>query len=101
MKLPPKFAQQHCTINQLHTKLAQIYHRDRAYRAAVYIQRWYRDIRYRRSKSRRYWLMLRGIFKFKYSLRKGRDFREKKLKEFEELIRVSATKIQKVFRGYV
>lgn len=44
--------------------------------------------------------MLRGVFKFKYFLRKFRDRMEKRLKDFDILINKSALKIQKAFRGY-
>jgi IQ calmodulin-binding motif len=101
VKLPPKFNQQRCSTNHLHMKLAAIYHRDRANRAATRIQRWFREFQYRQQQSRRYWLMLRGVFKFKYFLRKFRDNMDQRVKDFETLIRRSATKIQKCFRGYL
>ena len=44
--------------------------------------------------------MLRGVFKFKWFLRKFRDRMEKRIRDFDHLINSSATKIQKVFRGY-
>lgn len=45
--------------------------------------------------------MLRGIFKFKYSLRKFRDRMEKRMRDFQALVTRSAIKIQKCFRGYM
>lgn len=44
--------------------------------------------------------MLRGVFKFKWFLRKFRDRMEKRIRDFDILINTSATKIQKCFRGY-
>jgi hypothetical protein len=45
--------------------------------------------------------MLRGVFKFKWFLRKFRDRIERRIREFDNLINISATKIQKYFRGYM
>ena len=45
--------------------------------------------------------MLRGVFKFKWFLRKFRDRMEKRIKDFDLLINTSATKIQKCFKGYL
>lgn len=44
--------------------------------------------------------MLRGVFKFKWFLRKFRDRMEKRIRDFDNLINQSATKIQKCFKGY-
>jgi hypothetical protein len=59
----------------------------------VKIQRWWREFQKRQQKSRQYWYMLRGVFKFKWFLRKFRDRMEKRIKDFEILINKSATKI--------
>lgn len=45
--------------------------------------------------------MLRGVFKFKYFLRKFRDRRDKRAREFELLINRSALKIQRSWKGYM
>ena len=45
--------------------------------------------------------MLRGVFKFKWFLRKFRNRMEKRIRDFEILVNKSAIKIQKCFRGYV
>lgn len=45
--------------------------------------------------------MLRGVFKFKWFLRKFRDRIEKRIRDFDTLINSSATKIQKCFKGYI
>jgi hypothetical protein len=45
--------------------------------------------------------MLRGVFKFKWFLRKFRDRMEKRIKDFDYLINSSAIKIQKCFKGYL
>ena len=82
-------------------KLATLYHKDRANRAAIRIQRWYREFQKRQLKSRKYWYMLRGAFKFKWFLRKFRNKMEKRVRDFELLINTSATKIQKCFKGYL
>jgi IQ calmodulin-binding motif len=82
-------------------KLATIYHRDRANKAAIRIQRWFREFQRRQLQSRRYWYMLRGVFKFKYSLRKFRDRMEKRMRDFESLVTRSAIKIQRCLRGYM
>jgi hypothetical protein len=44
--------------------------------------------------------MLRGVFKFKYFLRKFRDRMERRARDFDALINMSALKIQKAWRGY-
>jgi hypothetical protein len=64
------------------------------------IQRWYREFQKRQLTSRRYWYMLRGVFKFKYFLRKFRDRMEKRARDFDALINRSALKIQRSWRGY-
>jgi hypothetical protein len=74
-------------------KLATIYQRERANRAAIMIQRWFREFQKRKLQSRRYWYMLRGIFKFKYTLRKFRDRMDKRLRDFEALVTRSIVRI--------
>jgi hypothetical protein len=74
-------------------KLASIYHHDRQVRAAIVLQRWFREFRMRRQISKRYWYMLRGVFKFKYFLRKFRDRIEKQKRELNILLNTSALKI--------
>ena len=100
VRLPVKFNSQRCTTSQLHVKLATIYHRDRANQAAILIQRWYREFQKKQLTSRRYWYMLRGVFKFKYFLRKFRDRMERRARDFDALINRSALKIQRAWRGY-
>lgn len=43
VRLPHNFNQQRCSTNHLHMKLASIYHRDRANKAATRIQQWFRE----------------------------------------------------------
>lgn len=74
-------------------KLASIYHRDRQVRAAIVLQRWFREFQMRRLTSKRYWYMLRGVFKFKYFLRKFRDRIAKEKRELSILLNTSALKI--------
>jgi hypothetical protein len=45
--------------------------------------------------------MLRGVFKFKYFLRKFRDRMDRRAREFEKVINLSALKIQRAWRGYM
>jgi len=45
--------------------------------------------------------MLRGVFKFKYFLRKFRDRMNLRMREFDSLINRSALKIQRNWRGYL
>ena len=45
--------------------------------------------------------MLRGVFKFKYFLRKFRDRMTLRIREFDALINRSALKIQRTWKGYL
>ena len=45
--------------------------------------------------------MLRGVFKFKYFLRKFRDRMDKRIKDLHFRINSSALKIQRTFKGYM